>query len=272
MPPDGLRMPTEETAREHIRDGAWADIHLAAFVRALESSFDCLAAVAIGVLRIPMPIALAQLSQFKNLANLKPRTSEMARSWGHWGTLVNFHEAAPPNGWREWLNGMRNLYVHRAHQSRMLLQRTITPSEPRVLFVSETPEADMKRSARFDQHLRRRPRLADMEDYVLAPTVSDLWIDEPATVTLAGAFDAANEFVEDAAQFLLRWWEYAEKWGSTAFPPPRRAWKPAQALGPSFGGAAPSGTPFQAARSEGHPNLARRLQVAQELRKRAGKP
>jgi hypothetical protein len=70
VPAEGLAMPTRKTARQHIRDGAWTDMHLAAFVRALESAFDCLAAVAMGVLRIPTPLAKAQLSQFRNLANL----------------------------------------------------------------------------------------------------------------------------------------------------------------------------------------------------------
>lgn len=272
VPAEGLRMPTKDTLRTHIRDGAWADMHLAAFVRALESGFDCLAAVAIGVMRVPLPLSRAQLSQFNPKNSLVAPTPQLARGWADWQKLLNFHTAAPPAGWREWLNGMRNLHVHRAHQNRILLQRAITPGEPQVLFVSSTPEADMKSMARFDQHLRRRPHLADMEDYVLSPTVSDLWLDEKAQVTLAGVFDAANEFVEDAAHFLLAWWRYAEKWSSTAFPPPKKAWKPAQALGPSFGGAAPSGSKFQAARGEAHPNLTRRLAVAHKLRVQLGKP
>ena len=269
MPPDGLRMPVRETLRQHIRDGAWADMHLAAFVWALESGFDCLAAVAMGVLRVPKPLSRAQLSQFNDLPNLTPSTHDLVRAWRDWSKLLSFHEAAPPAGWREWLNSMRNLHAHRAHQSRVLIQRTIEPGDPQVLFVSKTPDADMMAAARFNQHLRRRPRLADMEDYVLSPTVDDLWIDEPAQVTLAGVFDAANEFVEDAAHFLLAWWRYAEKWSSTSFPPPRQAWKPTQALGRSFGGAAPSGRRFQAARGEAHPNLNRRLAVAHKLRVRA---
>lgn len=57
IPADGLRMPTMETVREHIRNGAWADMHLAAFVRALESAFDCLAAVVMGVLRVPQNVS-----------------------------------------------------------------------------------------------------------------------------------------------------------------------------------------------------------------------
>jgi hypothetical protein len=259
-------MPTRKTARQHIRDGAWTDLHLAAFVRALESAFDCLAAVAMGVLRIPAPPSKAQLSQFRNLANLWPATPQLRRGWADWGRVLAHHETTPPNGWREWLTGMRNLHIHRAHQSRVLFQRRIAPCEKQQLVLSKTPEEDVMRAARFDHHLRRRPHLADMEDYVLTGKVNELWVQEPAAVTVGGVFDAGDLFIEDAAQFLLRWWRYAEKWSSTSFPPPRKAWRPQTTLGPSFGGAAPTGMPFELATGQAHPHLQRRLAVAQRLR------
>jgi len=159
--------------------GAWLDIHIATCVGTLESDFDCLAAVAIGILRIPVPIKSAQFSQFNNLPNLIPPSSEALRAWQDWETLLAHHLTTPPHGWREWLNGMRNLHLHRARQSRVMLQHTRQAGVPALLFKSRDPERDAATAARFLLHGRRRPRLADMEDWVLSPTVSDLWLNEP---------------------------------------------------------------------------------------------
>jgi hypothetical protein len=105
-----------------------------------------------------------------------------------------------------------------------------------------------------------------MEDFVMAPTASDLWLDETAQTTLGGVFDAANEFIEEAAHFLVVWWRYAEKWSSSSFPPPVKAWRPASALGETFGGAAPASDKFQSDQGAGYPTLGERLAVAEELR------
>lgn len=108
--------------------------------------------------------------------------------------------------------------------------------------------------------------LADMEDFVLTPDPSTLWLGESITVTLAGVFDAANEFCEEASQFLLAWWRAAEQ-SPVSFPVPGgNAWAPAQKLRDSFAGVAPPSVPFRPATGTGYPSLARRLAVAQSLR------
>jgi hypothetical protein len=105
-----------------------------------------------------------------------------------------------------------------------------------------------------------------MEDFVLAQDPTDLWLAESAEVTVAGVCDAANEFVEQAAEFLLAWWRYADKWRRLFPPPPGRCWEPERAFGPSFAGVAPAATPFVPATGLGSPTLTRRLALAQSLR------
>lgn len=105
-----------------------------------------------------------------------------------------------------------------------------------------------------------------MEDFVLAPNPEDLWLAEPAEVTVAGVFDAANEFIEEAAHFLLAWWRYANKWRRCFPPPAGRSWEPEQKLGPTFAGVAPRTAPFRPSTGTGYPTLARRLGLAQSLR------
>jgi hypothetical protein len=265
---DGQRMPTAETGRQHIRESAWIDLHLGAVVAALQAGFDCLAATAVGVLRVPVPLKRAQITQVDDLSRpqFRPATSDLMKAWSDWSTLVAHHKAAPPNGWWQWLAGMRHQRVHRARQNRVLIQRTRDEGEPQVVLFTEDPEALTAEIARFDVHLRRRPQLADMEDFVLSPDPSALWLGEPIGVTLAGVFEAANEFCEEAAQFLLAWWRYAGKWRRCFPPPGGDAWAPAQTIGDSFAGVAPPAVPFRPATGKGHPSLTRRLAVAQSLR------
>jgi hypothetical protein len=170
--PAGLPMPTRATLRQHLRNGALIDMHLTTCVTALESSCDCLAALAIGVLRIPLPLKTAQFSQFNNLPNLVPLTPDLVRAWDDWQKLLDHHSTTPPAGWREWVTGMRNLHVHRARQGRVMLERRRKPGPP-ILVPERSAQEALQSVTRFDLHLRRRPHLADMEDLVLAPGLSD---------------------------------------------------------------------------------------------------
>lgn len=265
---DGRRMPTRETGRQHIRESAWIDLHLGAVVSALQAAFDCLAATAVGVLRLPVSLKRTQITQVIDLAQpqFKATTPELTRAWGDWTALVAHHKASPPSGWWQWLADMRHQRVHRARQNRVLVQRMRDQGEPQVVIFTEDPEALTVETARFDVHLRCRPQLADMEDFVLAPDPSALWLGEPISVTLAGVFDAANEFCEEASQFLLARWLDADK-SRQCFPPPGgEAWAPEQTIGDSFAGVAPPAVPFRPATGRGYPSLARRLAVAQSLR------
>lgn len=270
---DGRPMPTAATGRNHIRQGAWMDLHLGAVTSGLQAAFDCLAATAIGVLRVPVPLRRAQITQVADLtaAQFSPSTPDMRRAYGDWTKLMTHHKAAPPQGWWDWLAASRHQRVHRARQNRVHIQRVREDDAPQMVVLADDPAGVNAQTARFDIHLRRRPHLADMEDFVLAPDPSDLWLAEPAEVTVAGVFDAANEFIEEAAQFLLAWWLYADKWRSCFPPPAGRCWHPAQTLGPSFDGVAPRTAAFHAAAGVAYPTLARRLSVAQTLRN-AGVP
>jgi hypothetical protein len=265
---DGRRMPTAATGRDHIRQGAWIDLHLGALTSGLQAAFDCLAATAIGVLRVPVSLKRAQITQIDDLtlAHFKPPSPDLDRAWRDWTKLVEHHKTAPPVGWWQWLAASRHQRVHRARQNRVHIQRVREDDQPQVLLLTEDPGAVNAQVARFDIHLRRRPHLADMEDFVLAPDPNDLWLAEPAEVTVAGVFDAANEFVEEAAHFLMAWWRYADKWRRCFPPPAGRAWEPEKALGASFDGVAPRTTPFRPATGMGYPTLGRRLGLAQSLR------
>jgi hypothetical protein len=237
--------------------------------RAMASALDCLGAVAIGVTRMPRAITQASFLDIERVATGKPvasATPDQQRAWRDVHALCEAHRKKPPDGWREWLMDMRNVNMHRARQTHIQLQRIRDKHQPQAVVVTREPAEMLKMTARFDLHLRRRPGLPDMQDFIASPTTTDLWIDEPAPTTLAGTFIAINELFEEAAQLLASWWRYAGKW-SLAFPPPTTKWALKPPPWRSFDGVTPNASPFPIGGSHVGPLQAERLALAEKLRR-----
>jgi hypothetical protein len=236
---DGIEFPTTpEKAKAAILRGAELDADITGFARALCSALDSSASCAIGVLRIPTSILRAQLSHLNNVPAMIQKgaaySSAQRRAWEDLLSVVEHHKADFPEGWFEWLNGMRVLNIHRARQVRILLQRRRDHDEPQLAIVTEAPIDIAKEHARFDLHLRRRPQLPDMQDLIETRRAADLWINEAANTTLPGVFDAGARMVEGIASFLLDQWDRVAQ-STDDFPPPSAAWDPPSdlQLGPS---------------------------------------
>jgi hypothetical protein len=272
---DGIRFPTPDTARGRLIEGVETEMDITGWGRALCSALDCLAASAIGVLRIPNTLLKAQFSHLRNLPDhMSKATPPQQQAWQGLLDLLDQHQHDFPTGWFEWVNGMRVLNVHRPRQVNVLLQRTLEPGEPQLAFVANDPaEASevMKETARFDLHLRQRPQLSDMQDLIEAPHASDIWIAEPAQTTMPGVFLAVNEMVEEVAECLLDQWISIE--GQPAdFPPPLSSWKPSRNIPPGFAGVSGITAGFKPAGGQihTHPKLAKRLALAEQLATTAG--
>jgi hypothetical protein len=267
---EGVRYPEKATYMDTLRRGAEMDMAITGCTRALGSALDCLGAVAIGVLRMPFPITrgsfgdIARVVEPKTLATGKPKQQHV---WADLHALLERHGNLPPDGWLDWLIGMRNLNVHRARKTHILLQRVRDTGQPQMIAFTAHPEEVAKKTARFDLHLRRRPDLPDMHDLIISPTVTDLWINERATTTLPGVFKGVNDLIEDATRFLADWWQYARKWPNE-FPPPVGKWELPSPPFLSFGGVAPSAAPHQLDLGRVSPLLAKRLALAERLRTR----
>jgi|HubBroStandDraft_6_1064221.scaffolds.fasta_scaffold79768_2 hypothetical protein len=265
----GVPFPAEETYGEDLRRNAERDMEIIGCTRAMGSALDCLGAVAVGIMRMPRAITQASFLDIERVATGKvvaAATTDQQRAWKGLHELCKAHREKPPDGWSEWLMDMRNLNVHRARQTHIQLQRIRDKHQPQAVVVTSEPEEMLKMTARFDLHLRRRPNLPDMLDFISSPSTTDLWIDEPATTTLAGMFIAVNELVEEAAQLLASWWRYARKWPDV-FPPPAAKWALQSPPWPSFGGVAPRATPFPIGKSHVGPLQHERLALAEKLRK-----
>jgi hypothetical protein len=264
----GIPFPAEATYGEVLLHNAERDMEIIGCTRAMASALDCLGAVAVGVMRMPTSITRASFLDIERVATGKAMASgtiEQRRAWVDLHELCDAHRKKPPDGWREWLMDMRNLNVHRARQTHIQLQRIRDKHQPQAVVVTSEPEEMLKMIARFDLHLRRRPDLPDMHDFISSPTTTNLWINEPAGTTLAGVFIAVNEMIEEAAQLLASWWRYIRKWPD-AFPPPTVKWTLKSLPWPSFDGIAPSTTPFPIGHSHVGPLQAERLALAEKLR------
>jgi hypothetical protein len=216
-----------------------------------------------------MPFSI-QRARFSNITQgvgakqLAKGTPKQQQTWAAMTQLCDEHARKPPAGWLEWLNGMRNLNVHRARQVHILLQRLRESDQPQMIVFAADPVEVAKRTARFELHLRQRPGLPDMQDFITSRSPADLWINEPATTTLPGVQMTVHQLVEEAAHFLLEWWRYAAKW-PTRFPPPA-GWEPAAPPWSSFDGIAPRSAPFPVDVGMVGPHMQERLRLAERLR------
>jgi hypothetical protein len=270
---EGLPYPSDADPMDYARQGAEIDLHITGFVRALGSALDCLAAVAIGVLRIPLSIQRAGLSGLEVrlreqiLGKGKAGSDEQEKSWQLLYDLLQNVSDSPPAGWFDWLSGMRNLNVHRARLTRVLLGRGKDEEHPVVIVFSSEP-LDLTKDARFDMHLRKRPHLPDMQDFITAAKAEDLFLNETVATTLYGTLSLAGAFLEDAAGFLLDWWKRIEN-QLEDFPAPVGKWGLEDDDAAPFDGIAPGSKDMNAYEQlRGHPEMAKRFQLAERLQRR----
>jgi hypothetical protein len=245
-------------------------MHLTGLVRALGSSLDCLAAVAIGVLRIPRSLQRAGLPTLRAhlrdqiLGKGKAHSADQENSWQQFYDLIEKTASSQPSGWFDWLMGMRNLNVHRARLTRVLMGRQKEEHPVLVVFTSEP--IDLAKDARFDLHLRRRPHLPDSQDFITAPKAEDLFLNETADTTLFGVLHMTAAFLEEAADFLLDAWRQIAGQLSD-FPTPAGQWELEPDNAAPFDGVAPGSKNMDAYEQlRGHPELAKRLSIAERLR------
>jgi hypothetical protein len=236
--------------------------------RALGSALDCITAVAIGVLRVPLSIHQAGYGHMRRLVDagvLAKGTPTQQTAWTDLVAIRDSHENQFPAGWLSWLIDMRHLNVHRARQIHMWLQKTREDGEPQLTVATGDPDTVNRQMARFELHLRQRPGLSDMQDLVSTGDISGLWINERADVTLSGIGAVTVLLIEEIAHFLLSWWTYTRD-HQADFPEPAASWRIVHPLPAQFKGVAPSATPFPLSSARVNPHEAERLKLAQMLR------
>ena len=271
--PNGRTMPDPDQPDEYqkLYD---LDRELVGFFRAAGSLLDCLAAVAIGVLRLPFSIQRAEAGDLGRLVTQAQHAEEpFAAVWTRASEAVERVRTGSPDGWLEWTIEMRNAVIHRARQLQIWLPRaTRQPGQPQFIVRTNQP---MRRLVRYAPHLRHRPWLPDLLALASAQGAEDNWLFEPATVTLAGTLGRLHELVEGLAAALLEVWDDAaagrvqlaapaDRWATGPTSP---AWRVAAAE--SFLGFEWDTTAVPLDSIVMSPQDARRVQIAERLRQRA---
>jgi hypothetical protein len=262
---EGRTMPKGPDAVAVLRDSSAIDMALTGFFGAVPSALDCLAGVATAVSRMPKSITKADINDLRPLGPEQQATGTptQQQAWSDLAVLADAQRTALPSGWFDWLMAMRNLMTHRARQERILLQQTVEKGEPQLVVVTDTP-SDVTDTWRFDLHLRKRPSLPDMQDFTMPGAITDLWIAERATDTVAAVLLLAAGLVEALAERLLDIWNQAAA-APTDYPAPAAAWARAPEPGPSFDGITGAASAFRPGGGLAHGQLGRGLDLAQRV-------
>ena len=270
--PNGRAMPDPARPEEYqqLYD---LDRELVGFLRAAGSLLDCLAAVAIGVLRLPFSIQRADAGDLARIAAQAQHADEPFVSvWARASDAVEKVRTGSPDGWFEWTIEMRNAVIHRARQLQIWLPRaTRHPGQSQFIVRTNQP---VRRLVRYSPHLRRRPWLPDLLALASARGAEDNWLAEPATVTLADTLSRLRDLAEGLAAVLLEVWDDAatgrvqlaapvDRW---TIGPTSPAWRAAAAE--HFLGFQPDTAMVPLDSIAMSPQDARRMQIAERLRQR----
>jgi len=248
--------PGESYTPEISIEGIRADSEIIEFFRAFGSTLDCLAGVAVGVLRVPRSIVKASMSRdIFQLDSEKAVDPAVENAWGLFRSRLDDLRAGPPEHWMDWALLYRNAAVHRPRQINMQLNRP--PTTSLIL-----PASSIHELLRYDTYLRRRPWLPELEHLAADRPMADLFLAETATQTIRGLMEMLNKTTEVLAGELRQVWE-AVREGKLALPSP--PWKLDQEPNADFAGFAPDvGATFDEGR--GHPSTLKRFELAEHLR------
>jgi hypothetical protein len=220
--PNGRAMldPAQPEEYQQLYD---LDRELVGFFRAAGSLLDCLAALAIGALRLPFSIQRADAGDLGRIAAQAQRADEpLASVWTRASEAVERVRTGSPDGWLEWTIEMRNAVIHRARQLQTWLPRASRQAgQPQFIVRSNQP---VWRLVRYEPHPRRRPWLPDLLALASAQGAEDNWLAEPATVTLAGTLSRLLALVEGLAAVLLEVSDEAAA-GHVQLPAPVDRWR-----------------------------------------------
>jgi hypothetical protein len=222
------------TIDAELADETRQDLAVVDFFRAFGSTLDCLAALLIGTLRLPVTIHGAAMARdiIGGLDPTKASTPDQAALWSEYRQLLDGQRAGPPAGWLDWALQYRNALLHRPRQISLHLPRKKNTN----LWV---PQWVAQSQLRFDMYLRSRPWLPELQ-HLAQPNAkaADLFLHEPATQTLRGLMEHLNGFVEATTECLREPWTNL-KTGALTLPSQIPQWGPVKEPTIGFGGFAP---------------------------------
>jgi hypothetical protein len=226
-------------------------LHLCGFFRAIGSSLDCLGAVIIGILGLDTSLRRSSINiAEKVLSNVKPTGDPGVQLQIDFRDFFeSIKKSNGPEGWLEWADQYRNMFVHRG---RRLTYNQIHPCEP--------PRYEAGRwipRATSTLHLAKYPDKSDAEALIKL----DMVLDEDADKTLNGVFESCRKLEEAVCARLLSIWEERRK-NPKLIEQPQTQWADKKLRTCMFNGYDKNAEPLKADEMTGNPVLFRRMLAA----------
>lgn len=182
-----------ESPHAFLRRGTMADIHRNGLLYALASTLDCLAAVIIGIVPLPLPIKTASFRKTRRCIE-RSEAPECATATGR---LKDIFDKTDREGWVDWMLDYRNTLVHRGRRQQF--------NELESASAIVTPSGLPARS-RARRYLPSKPALSDIEAFLAANSEDEFALREDACQTLRGLLDRETRLVEGVVAVLLEVW------------------------------------------------------------------
>jgi hypothetical protein len=239
------------------------DLHVAGFFRAIGSTMDTLAAVAVGVGGFEKDIL--QIHFRKLFLDLKasppPRTAGGQFQRRISEVIDDAVKNAAPAGWLDWALDYRNMLVHRGRRTRVWNVEPESGSpvlDPRGLPIPR---------ARMVYHLARDPKNSDIQAYFGASSEpSRLWnlLEEDGTKALRRTLEAVTFIVNKTCQILVGVWRERRD-APGALRQPKAQWPNVAVQPDQFAGFEPGSARLQPQALQSSPLEARRVGAAAVL-------
>ena len=173
--------PYEELATHRVQ------AHLAGVLRAWGSALDCVGGCIIGIAGLPSNLVKADLDTALRSLGKESRGNQVLTQLQ--ADLEQAEAAAGRAGWRDWLLGMRNTFVHRG-------RRSVTWSGN--LAGSEVVD--------FTLRLPTAPSLTEIDAIIQAGGVMAATFTAPAFGTIDELTNTVSSYISDACRVLTELW------------------------------------------------------------------
>jgi hypothetical protein len=252
---DPLKFPPPVSPADELPPLAW-ELHEAGFFRAIASTLDCLAAVALGIGAFPRDLFRTDWGRLNDELNKTVSTPPSGKGQVLQAKLaqdiLDAVAALPPEGWIPWASETRNMLVHRARL--MGLEQGHVPGRGRI----SLPGAPA-RWLRIAHHLPRRPDLSLIEGMRDSPQIDDFCFAEDGRETTERLLASCHQLAESVGALVLSFWQERKSDPSLITQPVAKQWPPRRQTALTFGGFAPGTLPFDVDTMMLDPALGQRL-------------
>jgi hypothetical protein len=193
------KMPKSESPKDDLPN-AFDRLHIGGFFRSIGSTLDCLGAVIVGILGLPISLRKADIVAVRNvLAGLKDDGTQTLKTQLDFSAhLEDVISASGPEGWLTWTTQYRHMYVHRG---RRLILSHFAESDIVIYGPDHKP---LPPRIHIEQHLSKSPDKSDVEAMIKSKTPI---LNENAEITLKGIFSSSRQLVDDISEKLVDIWQ-----------------------------------------------------------------